>query len=78
MPLPFNVDPALAASFACPDGLLDLPFLLLGTNLPLAEGGAGRRVTAKAVTEYRAAVTEFVCGSKLALAATVFTPRRIF
>jgi hypothetical protein len=88
VPLPFNVaffrlvkgepvalvdvDPAVAESLACPGGLIDLPFVLLGTDVALVGDGASRRVTADNVSEYIAAVTDHICGSKLKPVADAF------
>jgi hypothetical protein len=88
VPLPFNVaffrlvkgepislgevDPAIAQSLACPDGLLDLPFVLLGTDIPLVENGEALRVTTENVGDYIAAVTDHICGSKLKPIADAF------
>ena len=62
-----NVDPVLANSLKCKEGLYDLPFLYPGTDVPLKPNGADIYVDSSNVDDYISLVKDFTCGRKMLL-----------
>ncbi|OHT11409.1 hypothetical protein TRFO_19139 [Tritrichomonas foetus] len=60
-----DVDPVLAKSLKCEEGLFDLPFVYPGTSIPLKENGDEIDVNESNVKEYIKLVQDFTCGREM-------------
>lgn len=60
-----QVDPVLAKSLKCREGLYDLPFVYPGTNVELKKGGKSIFVDGLNVHEYIKLVKQFTCGDRM-------------
>lgn len=63
----YKVDPILAKSLTCKEGLYDLPFVYPGTEVPLKNNGNDIFVDENNVDEYIKLVEDFTCGKKMLL-----------
>jgi E3 ubiquitin-protein ligase TRIP12 len=60
-----DIDPVIAHSLESPNGLIGMPFVYPGLDIPLLPGGEGIAATPETIAEWVALVTDFTCGTHL-------------